>query len=73
MTEGHIQETRKEQLRKRVLARFEDLISGVRAYAEVTTPATTVLLLPVLSELRTLASAFDRHTRRPVIKLERTK
>lgn len=55
----------KAQLRKRVQSRFDDLISGVRAYAEVSTPAVALLLLPVLAELRTLAAAFERHTRRP--------
>ncbi len=73
MNDNGSQEIRKAQLRKRVQDRFDDLISGVRAYAEVSSPATTLLLLPVLSELQTLASAFERHTRRPVIKLERGK
>lgn len=69
MSAGEIQEVRKQQLRRRVLERFEDLISGVRAYAEVAPPAIVVLLLPVLAELRTLASAFERHTKRPTIRL----
>ena len=65
MTEGPIQEIRKAQLRKRVQGRFEDLISGVRAYAEVSQPATALLLLSVLAALRTLATDFEHHTRRP--------
>lgn len=53
----------KAQLRRRVKARFEDLIAGVRAYAEIETPTAALGLLPILAELQTLQVGFERYSR----------
>ena len=50
------------RLRRWVLSCFDEVISGVRAYAEVCAPGTTLLLLPILATLREAHRAFERHT-----------
>jgi hypothetical protein len=57
---GAVQRT---QLGKRVLQRFDETISGVRAYATVAEPAAALKLLRVLSELQTLRSSFEVEAR----------
>lgn len=54
--------TRTRNFRGRVLARLDDAIDGVRAYAEITTAREAVELLNVLAALRGSRSAFATAT-----------
>lgn len=51
------------QLRKRVLQRFDDTVSGVRAFATVADPTAALKLLKILSELQTLRTTFEVDSR----------
>jgi hypothetical protein len=55
--------TRSRAFRGRVLARLDDGVASVRAYAETASPALAVELLKVLASLEHERGRFDRLTR----------